>query len=124
MFTYLMYDGRYYKIGKSNNPIKRLKTLRTANPTVKLICFGKKKSESTLHLMFKRYLVGGEWFDLPRRAVTWIEYNIGDQKHLKIKEDRKRRFVRPNIDYENYVIDFGKYKRIKITDRVHDEQLR
>ena len=70
-YTYLIYDGEYYKIGKSNDPEKRIKTLLTANPKCKLICYGKGVSEKDLHTFFfnKRVWKRREWFFLNEKDV-------------------------------------------------------
>jgi hypothetical protein len=62
MKTYLMFDGNLYKIGKSNNPEKRLKQLKTANPNIQLLAITEKITEDFLHNQFNEYRVTGEWF--------------------------------------------------------------
>lgn len=62
--TYLMFDGRYYKIGKSKNPEKRLLEIKTGNPGCELICSSNKITEIELHTLFYNSNVGREWFDL------------------------------------------------------------
>src|SRR5690554_6198550 len=49
VLTYLMFDGRLYKIGKSTNPKGRLKQLQTGNISCKLLCYGTGVSEEYLH---------------------------------------------------------------------------
>lgn len=63
-FTYLMYDGKYYKIGKSKNPERRLKQIQTGNPSCKLISYSNKITEFELHILYYNSNVGKEWFDL------------------------------------------------------------
>lgn len=71
---YLISDGELTKIGRSKNPIKRLKELQTGHPKrLRLIaCFSLKspredrKMENRLHyiLRIKRCRYNGEWFSL------------------------------------------------------------
>ena len=68
-------DGRYLKIGVSNDPEKRLKEMQTGNPigldmTSAYSFEGPLVSdanigrlEGNLHIILKDYSVGGEWFE-------------------------------------------------------------
>lgn len=67
--TYLVYDGRLYKIGKSGNPLERVKGLRTGNVSVEMICYGDGISEEALHALFHHKRVNGEWFALSTEEV-------------------------------------------------------
>lgn len=78
MYTYLMFDGRYYKIGQSKNPQKRLKTLRTANPSIGMICYGTGISENALHKKYAHLRVSGEWFDL-KGAASRVAKHINNE---------------------------------------------
>ena len=49
IFTYIMFDGSYFKIGQSTQPEKRLKQIKTANPNVSLLCYGNKITEKYLY---------------------------------------------------------------------------
>lgn len=51
-----MCDGSLYKIGTSKHPKTRLKELRTANPYIELICFGKGVTEKYPPEMISRIL--------------------------------------------------------------------
>ena len=72
---YLISDGELTKIGRSNNPIKRLRELQTGHPKrLRLIAYFSLKSpiedrkmENRLHylLRIKRCRYNGEWFKLP-----------------------------------------------------------
>ena len=65
-FVYVFKDTRNneYKIGFSKIPIKRLKTLKTSRPSIKMIFMyeGTTNLEKYLHKKFERFCVGGEWF--------------------------------------------------------------
>ena len=75
--TYLIFDGILYKIGKSINPEKRLKQIKTSNPNAKLICYGNAVTEKYMHDRFYRSRVKGEWFKLNdeqlRNAIRLIK---------------------------------------------------
>lgn len=72
-FVYLMHDtsNGYYKIGISNKPHYREKTLQSEKPTIELIESKKfpirkiaKSFEKSLHLVFAEKRIRGEWFEL------------------------------------------------------------
>jgi len=48
-YTYLMFDGTYYKIGKTVDVKKRYKSLRTGNPNIRLIAYTDQYDEKELH---------------------------------------------------------------------------
>lgn len=105
--TYLMRNGKYrlFKIGKSIDPHKRLKQLRTANPNIRLLAYGAGLKETELHLKYKDKRISHEWFRLNNKDIIDI-----------IKLLKNEYFViDSNVDkYLDYRIDFGKYKGIKI----------
>lgn len=129
--TYLMYDGEYYKIGKSKDPERRLKQLQTANIKTVLIYVSNKITEKELHILYSKYKVDREWFDLKdnnklkevltlmndgrdvgvyfKKASTYdkvvLSYKTQNKKIRKERlEDKHTKQIK------NYVIDFGKYK--------------
>jgi len=53
-----------FKIGKSADPIKRLKQLRTGDPKLSLIAVVDKDYEMFLHTKYKDHNTSGEWFCL------------------------------------------------------------
>lgn len=72
-FAYLMIDLKtgFHKIGISNDPIYREKTLQSEQPKIETVCSRKfvnrriaLEFESELHKKFKHKRVRGEWFDL------------------------------------------------------------
>lgn len=80
-FVYLMKDttNLYYKIGISNKPEYREKTLQSEKPSIELICckeFPSRKMartiESALHSTYSEYQIRGEWFELSDEDVTEI----------------------------------------------------
>ncbi len=105
-FTYLMYDGRLYKIGRSMNVKSRLNSIKTSNPFCKLIHFGVGASESYLHERFSNKRVVREWFDLSKdevdECVDLLQTNI---KEIEIEYTKNNMY-----NYDTYVLDFGKYR--------------
>lgn len=77
--TYLMTDSTgLIKIGKSCNPLNRLKNHQTSNTTARLIAISNRDVESELHHKFSIYHHQGEWFALSKELVDHIirEYNF------------------------------------------------
>ncbi len=86
------------KIGKSNNPIKRLESIKVGNPFVKLIGISEIK-ENDLHVKYDEFRFSGEWFEFPENIKNEvyslfkpIEHKITDKQEIdkeflnKIKE--------------------------------------
>jgi hypothetical protein len=71
--TYLIYDGCLYKIGKSINPEKRLKSIRSQNPKAEIVHIIESDIELSLHKRFKNKRVHHEWFDLSEREVSELK---------------------------------------------------
>lgn len=80
-YVYLMKDlsNNYYKIGISNRPEYREKTLQSEKPTIELLCSKKypsrkmaKALESALHKTYSEQHVRGEWFELEEDDVSEI----------------------------------------------------
>ncbi len=62
----------YYKIGKSNNPNKREKTLQSEKPTYEMIKTFTKDYETELHKKYYNQRLRGEWFNLNKVQVEYI----------------------------------------------------
>lgn len=58
-----MYDGRFYKIGKSKDPKKRLKEFQTANPSIELVSYYEGDIEILCHQKFWKNRIKNEWFN-------------------------------------------------------------
>src|SRR5690606_20974667 len=80
-YVYLMYDSTngYYKIGISNNPEYRERTLQSEKPTIEMIIAKKfpirkiaENFEKSLHLTYSEKRVRGEWFELNQMDVEHI----------------------------------------------------
>lgn len=110
-FTYLMYDGRYYKIGKSKHPENRLKDLKVANPLLSLIVYGEGCTEKYLHNLFKSRRIKGEFYDFHDNELIAVTGLIK-------KGETNKTFVFKNADIFNrlfkkardYIFPFGMYK--------------
>ncbi len=84
-FVYLMLDeiNGYYKIGISNNPKYRERTLQSEKPSIKLICAKEFTSrriaeaiESALHKAYTAEHLRGEWFNLTAKDVQEITQTL------------------------------------------------
>lgn len=80
-YVYLMKDlnNSYHKIGISNNPTYREKTLQSEKPSIELIASKKypirkiaEAFEKSLHQTFSNKNIRGEWFKLDESEVRYI----------------------------------------------------
>ena len=62
--TYIFKANNIYKIGKSKDVLKRLKTAQTYNPDIELVCIFNKDIESELHKCLESLHYKYEWFNL------------------------------------------------------------
>lgn len=79
IYTYIMSDkGDLLKIGKSNNVLKRLNSMKTSNPYIKIYATCEQNIEHILHNKFKAKRVIGEWFKLSKEDLLFItkEFNF------------------------------------------------
>jgi hypothetical protein len=74
--VYIMIDKNtgYYKIGRSNNPLYREKTLQSEKPSIELIhqFDARVKDEKELHTLFSSKRIRGEWFDLAGSDIVKV----------------------------------------------------
>jgi hypothetical protein len=84
-YVYLMIDttNNYHKIGISNSPYYREKTLQSEKPTIELIISKKYPSrqiassiEKALHETFKTKNTRGEWFELSETDIIEIKETL------------------------------------------------
>ena len=134
-YTYLMYNGKHYKIGRSINPEKRYLELKVASPELKIIAYGTGIDEKTLHEKCNNKKISGEWFKLKAKDVSKIiqllnnEFNGFVKTNEIIKAEQR---INKNKDfhkklwdkYSKYIINFGKYKDICIIDMTSIEQIK
>jgi hypothetical protein len=117
-YVYLITDCRYYKIGKSLNPFKRLKQLRTANPNCELLGYSKKYTEKTLHKRYKKWKVSGEWYNLPQYEVEHILLVMRSPKKKRSHVEFKK------MEMSNYVVPYGEYKGRKLNTMNSVDEIR
>lgn len=72
--SYIMYDetNGSYKLGVSNNPIYRERTLQSDKPYVVLLHRFKANHEDELHKKYAEQRLRGEWFNLTDKQLTDI----------------------------------------------------
>lgn len=91
---YFISNGTYTKIGKADNPEKRIKELQTGCPEtleIKLVIDGDEEKENMLHKALSKYRIRGEWFHL---NFKYDEVLINDilyfyKKLNKVKKPKK-----------------------------------
>jgi DNA-binding XRE family transcriptional regulator len=73
---YFIKNGRYVKIGHTNNIKLRLSDLQVANPerlSVIGLIEGSRNDEAELHNKFKHLSAGGEWFYYTEELIDFIQ---------------------------------------------------
>ncbi|EDM45101.1 hypothetical protein SCB49_03234 [unidentified eubacterium SCB49] len=84
-FVYLMHDtsNDYYKIGISNSPEYRERTLQSEKPTIEMIASKKfpirkiaESIEKTLHSAYSEKRLRGEWFELNDNDIEHIKETL------------------------------------------------
>lgn len=99
MAVYFITDGRYVKIGRADNPFRRLKELQTGSAgLLRVVCLipGGKEMEYGLHKYFSYLNKRGEWFTTDEKMLKFIDmmneifgdYNPGIEDYdLEIQEN-------------------------------------
>ena len=95
-------DTRLFKIGVSNNPMRRLKNLQTGNPhplkmMFSVACHGLSayEAEALIHRHLSKERVKGEWFDIQSddRVVSIAQCMLnalsGKEDDVKTKDDER-----------------------------------
>lgn len=84
-YVYLMHDKRngYHKIGMSNKPEVREKTLQSEVPAIEMVCSKKypsrkiaKAIEAALHNVYAEQRVRGEWFNLSLLDIQMLKETL------------------------------------------------
>lgn len=116
----IRHEHGFVKIGKSNEPRQRLKSLQTACPYdleifTAITAIGDwHVIEQAIHDAYAEYRVGGEWFDLPEREVVALDdvSRVKDttveqiaewtpEKHIRFKQEQNLSLImRGNFDVE------------------------
>ena len=89
MKTYLATDNRYYKIGKSENPNRRIESMKTGNPYIKLIGIIDGDIEKMLHKKYNHKKVIREWFDLSKNDLDEIYQYFNKYEDKKVLPKNK-----------------------------------
>lgn len=143
---YLIYDGRNYKIGKSANPDKRLKEIKTANYKAELVCSSEYVPEKFLHEVFAHRSAGGEWFNLldsdveviikmmkisrkqsaealMRMCFRQLRRNKPTRSEMRVTNviKQKRKELK---SYDTAKLTFGKYSGVLVKDMMSPDQRR
>jgi hypothetical protein len=86
--TYVIYDGQYYKIGRTHCLFNRLLQIRTHNPRpLRIVAlYSSYNVEVIYHKALKDYFVSGEWFECPPKVINRLHATI--DKELVIDIDR------------------------------------
>ena len=80
---YFITDGKSIKIGKSKDPLKRLRRLQTGNASplsITAIFNLPDKWERRIHKLCKFDRDGGEWFTLSEEKLTWLIGYLRDEE--------------------------------------------
>lgn len=85
--TYIIYDSLkdLYKIGKSNNPEKRIKALSVNGGNLSLVLTNESNIENYLHKKFIHKKISGEWFNLDADDLLELieKYNFNPKNLIK-----------------------------------------
>lgn len=93
---YFISNGTYTKIGKADDPEKRLKELQTGCPEkleIKLVIDGGEDKEKMLHKALNKYRYRGEWFQI---NFKYNEELIEEILYFHRKLNREKRVKRKN----------------------------
>lgn len=84
---YMIFDGIYTKIGKSNRPKERLKDLQVGNPEELILLFYSPFiTEEWTKKKFEEYNVRGEWYNIPEHELFDFVKNINKLNHFGYKQ--------------------------------------
>lgn len=137
VYCYLMTDGYLYKIGKSKDPLDRLKAIRTGNPTIKLLSQSLFVSESYLHLLFHEKNHSLEWFELNEVEASMIKslMRLNSQEKVnmvmrmtgkEVRKIKRQKHIEKSDKKEIYSsysqkIPFGKYRGKRLSEMITND---
>lgn len=112
MYVYIIKSGDLYKIGKAENPKKRLKSLQTGNP-IELELQYTKKSQKSLeletklhnHKLIKEFRIRGEWFKLPDNILKYIVIEFGFDCHIVEQPKNVNKINKLNLSENTFNFD-------------------
>ena len=87
---YFIRSGEYVKIGRSSNPLGRLRQVQTGNPVqgeLLAVCPGGRNEEAAIHRAFAEYKVSGEWFRATPKLNALIEDIRRDHPEVQLTPD-------------------------------------
>ena len=104
--VYLILSGSLFKIGKSNNPKKRLSQIQTSSPFESYLigiieCDNDFEIEKKLHCEYKNKRIKGEWFALVKKDVVDICDKYSMQKINNSYFENNNEFDKNNISLLN-----------------------
>jgi hypothetical protein len=107
-YVYLMRSGNRYKIGRAKNVGQRLRTFRTADPTIQvehvIPCRQASQLEAELHHRFDHQHIDLEWFRLSPGDVAFIKSLGGNSGRWLQRQQGRRRFWRQARRFARRVI--------------------
>jgi hypothetical protein len=113
-YTYLITDGKEYRLGSSIHPYERVKEMKESNPSIKLVTFGVGVSK---YYLLKKLVNGGnqlKWFKMDKEELHDIvklinkgESKTNPKREYKSKVDTLLKEHKLNSNFE---IPFGKNK--------------
>lgn len=101
-YTYLMFDGTYYKIGKTVDVKKRYKSLRTGNPNIRLIAYTDQYDEKELHTLYKEYRYKLEWFKFDDEIILDVINKFENTNNNLILKYFSKRNIKFDDDTQQY----------------------
>ena len=120
MKTYLISDGTYVKIGKSDNIQQRFGSIQTHHPLpLMVVLIVDRDVERELHQRFSKYKKRGEWYLLSQEIYNFIRgsnwkprESMGYEETQLINDFVEREHIRLMNLYHN-CIDEIEYKRLQ-----------
>jgi hypothetical protein len=119
--VYFIDDGTAIKIGKSEDPLSRVKKIQTNNPRqLTLLGYSYYLEESYTHHMFIHKHIRGEWYDLTERDIEFLLKKIDTLDKLEILQhnliDLGDRYIRPKT--YNTIVDLITNEMQAVKDEV------
>lgn len=137
MAVYFIQCGNRIKIGKSNDPWKRLAALQTGNPDqLRLLAIapGNEDFEQGVQEQFSEYRVNGEWYESNGRLMAFIDSilaafpDLQQRPQVKLYQARAEtdagdegglleKFIKP--DYRNFSLEIGESVTFRMSHKGH-----
>jgi hypothetical protein len=76
VYFFVNMEHKVCKIGRSNNPLKRINGVQTGCPyalTIRGFIKGDRKAEAYFHRIFSEYCSNGEWFRIEGRLEAYLD---------------------------------------------------